>query len=177
MRSLDLLHAFAVCWHDRGRGLNELYDELGAELIVRPGGRKVLGFVVALEGIRQVVLNERLAGTSLRNAVLAHECAHLLLGVQGISLCARDPWPDKSERNAWAGAALLAVPNGVIPPGPAERRDLAYALDVPVELVDLRAALNAYLDGTSPRPLDAYRDLGGALRRWYTCFDRESRRL
>ena len=177
MRSLELLHAFAVCWHGRGHDLNELYDELGAELIVRPGGRKVLGFVVALEGIRQVVLNDRLTGTALRNPVLAHECAHLVLGVQGISLCARTSRPDNTERIAWAGAALLAVPDGAIPPGRAGRRDLAHALNVPVELVDLRAALNAYLDGTTPRPLDAYRDLGGAFRRWYACFDRESRRL
>jgi hypothetical protein len=177
MHSLELLQAFAVGWHARGSDLNALYDELGAELIVRPGGRKVLGFVVALEGIRQVVLSERLTGTSLRNPVLAHECAHLLIGVQGVSLCARTPRPGSAERDAWAGAALLAVPDGAIPTGPTERRELANALNVPVALLDLRAALNAYLGGPTPCPLDAYRDLGGALRGWYACFDRESRRL
>ena len=177
MRSLELLRAFAACWHDRGSDLDELYDELGAELIVRPGGRKVLGFVVALDGVRQVVLNQRLTGTSLRNPVLAHECAHLLVGIQGVNLCARTPRPDIKERNAWAGAALLAVPDVAIPPGRPGRRDLADTLNVPVELVDLRAALNAYLDSTTPSPLDAHRDLDGAFGRWYDYFDRASRCL
>jgi hypothetical protein len=177
MRSLELLRTFAVRWHDRTRDLNKLYAELGAELVVRPGGRKVLGFVVDLAGIRQIVLNQRLVGSPLRTPVLAHECAHLILGVDGVSLCANARHPSRDERNAWAGAALLAVPGDTTPPDRSARRKLAASLDVPVELVDLRASLTEYLYSPEPRSLGTYRGLSEAFRRWYACFDRESHRL
>src|SRR3954469_20882008 len=135
MRSLELLRTFAVGWHNHRRGLNELHAELGADLIERPGGRKVLGFVVALGGLRQIVLNERLHGSSLWKAVLAHECAHLILGVDGVSLCSNVARPSRDERNAWAGAALLAVPVETVPASRSARRQLAAEFDVPIQLV------------------------------------------
>ena len=177
MRSLELLRAFAIGWHNRDRDLNELYTQLGADLIERPGGRKVLGFVVAFGGLRQVVLNERLLGSSLRKPVLAHECAHLILGVEGVSLCTTDLRPSRDERNAWAGAALLAVPGDTIPRSRVARRDLAASLDVPVQLVDLRATLGEYLDTAQPRSVSTYRRLSSALQCWYVHFDQASRRL
>jgi hypothetical protein len=177
MRSLELLRAFAVGWHSRSRDLNELYAELGADLIERPGGRKVLGFVVALAGLRQIVLNQRLNGSPLRVPVLAHECAHLILGVEGISLCANDLRPSRDERNAWAGAALLAVPGDALPRSRTARRQLAASLNVPVQLVDLRAALTECLDRPQPPPVHAYRRLSSAFERWYVHFHRASSRL
>ena len=177
MHSLELLRAFAVAWHNRSRDLNELYTELGADLIERPGGRKVLGFVVALDGLREIVLNERLTGSRLRAPVLAHECAHLILGVEGVSLCTNALRPSRNERNAWAGAALLAVPGDTIPCSRSARRELAASLDVPVQLVDLRAALTEYLDSPEPRTISAYRHLSHTLQRWYVHFEHESRGL
>lgn len=174
MRSLEQLRAFAQDWHARRRDRDHLSAALGAELIVRPGGRKVLGFAVALGSIRQVVLNQRLTGSRLQTPVLAHECAHLLLGVQGVSLCVSGQQVGREERNAWAGAAFLAVPGDAIPRERSARRDLAALLDVPVELVDLRAALTDYLDRPEPRPFAAYRRLANAFDQWYACFDRES---
>ncbi len=177
MSSLELLRAYATRWHHRRRDLDALSAELGAELIVRPGGRKVLGFVVAVAGIRQVVLNERLVGSPLRTPVLAHECAHLILGVQGVSLCSSVQYPGRDERNAWAGAAMLAIPDDTIPRRQSARVDLAASLGVPVELVDLRAALTEYLDSSEPRSFGGYRALSEALRCWYARFERESRLL
>ena len=48
---------------------------------------------------------------------------------------------------------------------------------MPVQLVDLRAALTDYLDSPEPRHVAAYRDLGNAFQRWYVYFNRECRRL
>ena len=177
MSPLELLRMYAARWHDRSRDLDALSAELGAELIVRPGGRKVLGFVVAVGRIRQVVLNERLVGSSLRRPVLAHECAHLLLGIEGVSLCSSVQHPGRDERNAWAGAALLAIPDDTIPRRQSARVDLAASLGVPVELVDLRAALTEHLDSSEPRSFREYRDLSEALRRWYARFEHESQLL
>lgn len=177
MLSINRIHHFAEQWHRDGRDLDQLTDRLRAEVLVRPGGRKILAFAVEWLGRRQIVMNERLENTSLRTVVLAHECVHLLLGVRGISMCGRTPRMERHERDAWLGAAILAVP-AVAAEGDHQQRIVAAdALRIPVELVDLRAALNEYADESNVRSISTYRRVGTAYRRWYARFESECERL
>jgi hypothetical protein len=147
--SLRRVAQFVDLWHGLDTGLEQLPPLLNAELCRRSGGRLILGFAIIFGPVCQVVINSRVNQTLLAKPVLAHECAHLLLGVRGVRMCSGELCASDEERSAWYGAALLAVPSAriqALQSGAVRARHVANECNVPVEFVDLRCALREYLE-------------------------------
>lgn len=131
----DLL-AYAVQVHRRVWCVTLLPAELGARRFDREVAPSLLGVSMQKGGRRAIGINDRIKGTPLEVPVIAHECAHLLLG-HDEGFCLPAAPSSRQEHDAWLGAALLAAPI-------AEAADEAWlprALDVPRELLAMRHAL------------------------------------
>jgi hypothetical protein len=168
MRSVELLYSLAEPCHQDLWDLQHLPTLLGAELCIRPGGRKILGFMVRLGPLRQIVLNQRICDLPIEKPVLAHECAHILFGHEGVHICAA-AYQSRQEREAWYGAAMLAIPPDAaraLQVAEARPGDVAKACDAPVELVGLRLALGDCLDAFGTPRERARNRLRAAWRRW-----------
>lgn len=162
---------FAQGLHRDAWCITRLPDDLNARLFVRETGTDLLG--VAVQGKRRAIgLNAAIVGTPLELPVLAHECGHLLLG-HDIGYCSTIVRiHGREERDAWASAALLAIPTPTaieLSRHPRAVPDLAATFGVPRVLAAMRGALAVLLDevdGDQEHAAATFRASRDSLDRW-----------
>jgi hypothetical protein len=142
----DLVEVFAREFQAGPWSLAELPGWLDARVVHQPGEPSVLGAVIQLYGQLWVGLNERIVGTPLEWPVLAHECGHVLLGLEsfeaGMAFCV-DQWPRFCETDAWLAGARLCVDEGqllALQDGSASIEEIAQLNHVSPLLVQVRLA-------------------------------------
>ena len=133
-RDLVALYEYSMLMHEREWCVTRLPGELGVKRIDREVEPLLLGVAVQGYGRRAIGVNELILGTPLEIPVIAHECAHLLLG-HAIGYCAPGSLETRQEHDAWVGAALLSVP---CHDAEFDNRWLMHACRVPRELLALR---------------------------------------
>lgn len=118
--------------------------ELGAVLTYFPSSRSELGYCYVVRRGSVVAINNGLVDTPFLIPVIAHECAHLLLGERGLHACARN----HQEPEVWALAARLAVPEAVCESIRADSicsADVARRFNLPTSFVQYAAFGDALL--------------------------------
>lgn len=163
---LDPVDAFARRLHSRLWCVQGLPTELGARRFVSETGPDLFG--VAVQGrTRAIGLSAAIVGTPLELPVIAHECGHLLLG-HDVGFCSLALGVRvRAERDAWAGAALLAIPReagAALVERRATAHDIAATFDVPRSLVYMRGALAVLLGEAEGRREWARQQLAASRR-------------
>lgn len=133
---LASLYRFARHLHRREWCITRLPAELGAKELSREVEPVLLGVAAQGPGRRAVGINELIRGTPLEIPVIAHECAHLLLG-HAVGYCLPGALSIRQEHDAWNGAALLALPSVEA----VDEQWLIRAFSVPRELIAVRREL------------------------------------
>lgn len=177
IRDLAQVARFARQHHRRQWSVTQFVSSIGASLIFAPieGGR-IPGISCRAGTMTVIGIDERLVGTRFYVPVLAHEITHLILGSTGVWLCApygahtrvAESWTSPTERNAWFGAALLAVDRKRIAQfkdGEALPEDIATECMVPVEFVNFAYSVHQAVESELPLHLRA---ANIAYERWMT---------
>lgn len=154
-------HLHRGTWYVHG-----LPADLGARHVTCEPAPDLLG--LAVHGIRTgIAINAAIVGTPLELPVIAHECAHLLLG-HDIGYCSTSLSAQvRPERDAWDGAALLAIPTEsavMFATRRATVHDLADYYEVPPALVYMRGALAVLLGEVEGDRAHARQSLAAARR-------------
>jgi hypothetical protein len=129
-------------WHRGEWALAGLAQELDTRVVVLEGGRRLLGVTLQSPKTRLVSLSDRVVGTPLERAVLAHELAHVARGDR-VAFCMPETGTEAGERRAWRLGARLAVSVDqarCIGDGRASPEEVADYDGVPSLLVALRCA-------------------------------------
>lgn len=175
-RELAAVTRFARLHHKRTWSVTGFVGAIAAALYIAPveGGR-IPGISCRAGTMSMIGIDESLLGTGFYVPVLAHEITHLLLETAGaIWLCApfgsrsrvAESWTSPSERNAWFGAALLAISRQHIARfkgGLAMPEDIATECMCPSEFVNFAYAVHQALDDEMPINLLA---ANAAYERW-----------
>lgn len=106
MTRMDRIDRFIRRWHRKAWSVATLPDELGAIVGYLPSRWRMLGCCDVRRHQSVIALNGALLGTAYLIPVLAHECAHVLIGLRGYHGCGRD----QDEHDVWSLAARLAIP-------------------------------------------------------------------
>lgn len=126
------IDGFIRRWHAGEWSIATLPQELGATVGYVSFGGQIWGCCdVRRDGPSIIALDAALIGTPYHAPVLAHECAHILLGEPGYHACG-------TERHAWALAARLCVPEAIcqsIRDGATTSDDVARAYGFPSAFV------------------------------------------
>lgn len=108
---LEGLRSFASEWQRKPWAIMALPTEIGARVIYEEGDPLVLGVAVTARAKRRactIGLNKLVLQSPLYLPVLAHECAHCVLG-HSAGLCENGWIRSQVEQAAWFGGAFLAV--------------------------------------------------------------------
>lgn len=179
---LGPVSAFVRDWHAGPWGAWALPRDVGARLIVHGCDPTLLGVAATVRGVSTIGLNARVLDTPLHVPTLVHEAAHILQGVDGVAFCSNSWVANRAERDAWLGAALLAIPCDHardVDAGQADVSEVAEACGVPEAMVLLRVALGRRYGSAEGRGNHRIADLAirqarADLARWVS---RQSARL
>lgn len=135
MARTDRIGRFIRRWRRHPWSVATLHHELGAILTYFPSTRLELGYCHVGLGRAVIAINNGLVGTNFLIPVIAHECAHLLIGIRGLHTCIRN----HDEPDVWALAATLTIPEEVISKirrGEMGARNVARLYEIPVSFVE-----------------------------------------
>lgn len=105
---LARIERFIRRWHKKPWSVATLPEELGAVVNSISARWKILGCCDVRKQRSLIFINRALDDTVYFVPVLAHECAHVLIGLRGYHGCTDD------EIDVWRLAARLAVPDVVV---------------------------------------------------------------
>lgn len=154
MTRMDRIDRFIRRWHKRPWSVANLPGELDAIVGYLPNRWRMPGCCDVRRRQSVIVLNAGLVGTAYLIPVLAHECAHILIGIRGLHGCAYD----QDEHAVWSLAARLAIPRATtdaIMTGDMCSRYAARSLELPESFV----LFAAHGDALLPAWLDELRTL------------------
>ena len=152
MTKTERINRFIRRWHRAPWSVATLPEELGAIVGYISGRWRMLGCCDVRQHQSVIALNASLVGTAYLIPVLAHECAHVLIGIRGYHGCAHD----RDEREVWSVAARLAIPGATIDAirsGEMCSRYVARSLELPQAFV----LYAAHGDGLLPAWLEELR--------------------
>lgn len=127
-------------WHAGHWSVLRLPERLGVETHYIDGGGRLLGMSFR----DSIIINGDIIGTPMLVPVIAHECAHIMLGHQYVHPCIRCTTQSRGEQSAWQLAALLSIPVKAVEEfkdGDVMPMELADHYGVPVRFLALRYAL------------------------------------
>lgn len=126
------IERFLRRWHAKAWTIATLPDELGAVLNSISPRWNVLGCCDVRKRRSLIFVNRSLHETPYWIPVLAHECAHVLIGLRGYHGCTDD------EIDVWRLAARLAVPDAIVQDywrGKTIEATVAQEYDLPLSFV------------------------------------------
>lgn len=144
-------------WHHDEWCVAQLPGRLRAILGDVACGPSILGACHVRTDRSVIAMNSGLVGSWFWVPILAHECAHVMLGKLGVWECVQGLQVSKPERQVWNIAAALAIPERAIEQACAQ--DIARSYMLPLEFVRLRIHGDAMLPA------------------WQAALDREAERI